>query len=158
MQSIDSGWLPSGAGNRSLNVVYKPFDNTTDFGIIGWGDTRQYVLYRYLGGEPFLSIYPGPGYDVSSGAAYTAAAKAITFTFTAGNQLMYRDGVDVTPGTHAPGIDTSAGPLVVGKAVITYSEMSGYVSEATVFSSVLSTTDRHTLERSQGTAFGITVS
>jgi hypothetical protein len=86
------------------------------------------------------------------GAASAGITRVLTGVFNDGSSSLALDGVVTATN---PGTQGMAGQRI--GASQTGVAMNGWMPEYVVFNSALSDTDRQTLERSQGTAFGITV-
>jgi len=159
MDSVDSGWLPIGGANRTLNLLYRPLDAITDMGFVGWGSgglpLGQFVMYRFATYEPLMSQFAG---DVAGTTGYDELRKIITITYNNPTVKLIKNGVDVTSGDNLRTLATLDSPLILGRAAITGNSILAHVQELTVFPSSLSDADRNILERSQGAYFGISVS
>lgn len=94
---------------------------------------------------------------VASGGTTTAAAQVSSATSTNGaNSQVFRNGTSVATSA-AMGSGATNGTVNIGVSPSGGQNYGGSIAEVLVFASNLTTTQRQTLERNQGSYFGITV-
>lgn len=156
---------------RSLTGTYMASPNFTVTGSSGWtynlvaqqDATSGAALYNFsIGGSSTDGIY----FDLSSQSWFGGAGGWVTLgAATTGHRVatVTNSGVAVTAylngtsqGTAGAGGDLT--PLFIFRRnATTTSDLSATLSELVLFPSLLSTTDRQTLERDQGAYYSITV-
>lgn len=119
-----------------------------------WATSPSTPANMYVGGSYFRS---------SSGAGFTAADGFEVLTYQSGpvssTGAMFFNGTANTgtlTGSYTTIIDSSL-PVILGQRPDGRTDLTGWVSECIIFLSALSTSDRQTLERNQGTFYGISV-
>jgi hypothetical protein len=92
-------------------------------------------------------------------ASSVTSAQILVGTAQSGAKALFRNGTSIATGTDSTGTMSST-PFNIGNMLpgTTLPHFSGTIAEVVAFPSVLSTTDRQTLERNQGLYFNISVS
>lgn len=116
----------------------------------------QYLRFAYAGVE-------GVAYNTSSGI-FTATSPSnsptiITSICTTTSVTSFADGYGGTSIAVSGTLRTGAYPFRMGRSLVNGGAIpfTGKIAEVIIFPAPLSTADRHTLERDQGTYYGVTV-
>ena len=144
-----------GNNPQTMNMVGRS-SVTTDrdaFSLLGGAATTTNL--RSIGGSPGTAWRYTAGTDAVAPVP-TADLSVVTGVYADSVTTLYTQGV--LRDTEAGLENTTAGNLTIGaRTSVGTIPWLGLATEFTLFPSVLSTADRQTLERNQGTYFGITV-
>ncbi len=140
--------------SRGFNTFVTKTSGTSAAPLDFWTDPPSIPANMYVGGSYFRSS-SGPGFNAADGfevLTYQSGPSSTTagmfFNGTANTGTLTGSYTTITDSTY---------PVVLGERTDGSVTLTGWVSECVIFLTPLSTTDRHLLERNQGTYYSITV-
>jgi hypothetical protein len=140
--------------NATLAVVTQTSSRTPpQQGIVGSEDLTARFGF-FITGTNTMRWNPVSGDTIE--APSVTGAQILVGTAQSGATALFRNGTSIATGTGSTGPMAST-PFIIGKMLsgTTLPHFSGPIAEVVAFPSVLSTTDRQTLERNQGGYYGI---
>ena len=143
--------------NATLAVVTQTSSRTPpQQGIVGSEDLTARFGF-FITGTNTMRWNPVSGDTIE--APSVTGAQILVGTAQSGATALFRNGTSIATGTGSTGPMAST-PFIIGKMLsgTTLPHFSGPIAEVVAFPSVLSTTDRQTLERNQGGYYTISVS
>lgn len=146
LSTASSALFPTGAGNRTLNIVEQVTNASDWYAGYAWGDTTSSGASGIIVGSQ-VGIH-GYGWDVTGAVTADTNPHVVTVTYNGSTVSGYLDSTSVVSPNTTSYSTTANTPLLIGKTVDGHN-MPGNESEIIIYGSVLTAPQRTTLVTNQ---------